>query len=88
MFLNENDCVHRIDNNDTAKYSVQNPACKATLNNLHTNYVQTAIGLDLYVTGNNGYMVYYAFFHSIMNYGLIFWGNSSNIEKFLKHKST
>ena len=35
--LYENDCVHRTGNNDTAKYSVQNPACKAILNRLHTN---------------------------------------------------
>jgi len=35
--LNENDCVHRTGNNETAQYSVQNSACKAILNKLHKN---------------------------------------------------
>jgi hypothetical protein len=29
-------------------------------------------------------MVYYAYFHSIVNYGLIFWGNSSHSVKMFK----
>ena len=29
-------------------------------------------------------MFYYAYFHSIMNYGLIFWGNSSHSANFFK----
>jgi hypothetical protein len=29
-------------------------------------------------------MVYYAYFHSIVNYGLIFWGNSSHSVKTFK----
>jgi len=29
-------------------------------------------------------MVYYTYFHIIMNYGLIFWGNSSHIAKIFK----
>jgi hypothetical protein len=29
-------------------------------------------------------MVYYAYFHSIVNYGLIFWGNSSHSVKIFK----
>jgi hypothetical protein len=29
-------------------------------------------------------MVYYSYFHSIMTYGLIFWGNSSNSAKMFK----
>jgi len=29
-------------------------------------------------------MVYYAYFHSIINYGLIFWGNSSHIAKIFR----
>jgi hypothetical protein len=29
-------------------------------------------------------MVYYAYYHSVVNYGLIFWGNSSHSVKFFK----
>jgi hypothetical protein len=29
-------------------------------------------------------MVYYAYFHSVMNYGLIFWGNSSHSAQIFK----
>ena len=31
----------------------------------------------LYLSNDTLKMVYYAFFHSVMSYGLIFWGNST-----------
>ena len=34
--------------------------------------------LKLYLSNTVLKMVYYAFFHSVMSYGLIFWGNSTN----------
>jgi hypothetical protein len=40
-----------------------------------------------YVNQETLLMVYYAYFHSIMNYGIIFWGNSSyNINIFISKK--
>jgi hypothetical protein len=28
--------------------------------------------------------IYYSYFHSVMTYGLIFWGNSSHVDKVFK----
>jgi hypothetical protein len=30
--------------------------------------------------------IYYAYFHSIMTYGIIFWGNSSHLDKIFRLK--
>jgi len=40
--------------------------------------------LKLYLTNYTLKMVYYAFFHPIMSYNLIFWGNSTNSKRVFK----
>jgi len=37
-----------------------------------------------YVTANTLKVIYYSYFHSIMNYGLIFWGNSPDSIKIFR----
>ena len=40
--------------------------------------------LKLYLSNYALKMVYYAFFHSVMSYSLIFWGNSTNSKHIFK----
>jgi len=37
-----------------------------------------------YVTANTLKVIYYSYFHSIMTYGLIFWGNSADSIKIFR----
>jgi len=40
--------------------------------------------VKLYVTANTLKVIYYSYFHSIMTYGLIFWGNSPDSIKIFR----
>jgi hypothetical protein len=82
--LNENDCVYRTGNQRHSK--VQCP--KSCLQG-NTEQITHRLSADSYqfrplCHRKHLKMVYYTYFHSIMNYGLIFWRNSSHIAKIFR----
>jgi hypothetical protein len=48
----------------------------------------TVISVEPFMTQGTLRLVYCAYFHSIMNYRLIFWGNSPHSPKILKRERT
>jgi IS1 family transposase len=60
-------------------------SCRALFKNLKILPLQYAMrSIKPFMSQETLKMVYYDYFHSIMNYGLIFWGNSSHRVKFFK----
>ena len=44
----------------------------------------TVRGVKLFLSQDTLRMMYYANFHSIMTYGIIIWGNSSNVDRIFR----
>jgi hypothetical protein len=40
--------------------------------------------LSYFMSSETLWMVYFSYFHSIIKYGIIFWGNSTNISRVFK----
>jgi len=58
---------------------------KHTLNALSPNYISSPTRLvKPFVTINTLRMIYYYYFHSVMTYGLLFWGNSPDSIKIFR----
>jgi hypothetical protein len=69
-----------LDNLLNWKAHIDNIFSKLSTSNYTIRILKQTLSQDILL------MTYFSYFHSIMSYGIIFWGNSSYAKKFLNNK--